>query len=191
MIEKVNSNNVGIPGRTHYLMHRTILKEGRETAKIRPIFNASASGSGPSLNDCLHTGPNLLSMIYDILMNFRFHKIVLMSDIKQAFLNVLIHPDYIDMLRFLLREGDSIAVYRFRVVVFGLTPSPFLLLATILYHCERMVGDGLIDQDFVVKFLRSLYMDDNINGGDTVSEVFDLYKKSKWLMKAAGFQLRK
>ena len=56
-------NDVGIPGRTHYLMHRPIVKEDRETTKIRPIFNASASGSGPSLNDCLHTGPNLLSMI--------------------------------------------------------------------------------------------------------------------------------
>ena len=191
MIERVSPSDVGIPGRVHYLMHRPIVREDRETTKIRPVFNASASGSGPSLNDCLNTGPNLLSMIYDILLKFRFHKIVIMSDIKQAFLNVLIHPDFVDMLRFLLPEGDTVAAYRFRVVLFGLTPSPFLLLATILFHCERMVAEGRIDQEFVDTFRKVLYMDDNITGCETVSDGFELYQKSKWLMKTGGFELRK
>ena len=117
-----------------------------------------------------------------------------MSDIKQAFLNVEVHADHVDFLRFLWRKngcGDILITYRFLVVVFGLTPSPFLLIATIRYHCEKMVQDGKIDEDFVNKFLKTLYMDDSINGGETVEEAFDLYKKSKWIMGTAGFVLRK
>ena len=34
-------------------------------------------------------------------------------------------------------------------------------------------------------------MDDNITGCETVSDGFELYQKSKWLMKTGGFELRK
>ena len=117
-----------------------------------------------------------------------------MSDIKQAFLNVEVHPDHVDFLRFLWRKdgnAEDMTVFRFLVVLFGLTPSPFLLLATIRHHCERMVEEGKIDQEFVTKFLKALYMDDNINGGEAVDDAFDSYKKSKFLMQTAGFLLRK
>ena len=192
MIERVDPEDVGIPGRVHYLPHRAVVKPERETTKIRPVFDASAKiRGGSSLNDILDPGINLLELISEMIIRFRFHKIVLLSDIKQAFLNVKVHRDHIDMLRFLLREDGVIATYRFLVVVFGLTPSPFLLLATIRFHCRKMVKEGHVDQEFVRKFLKSLYMDDVINGGDTVAEGFELYKKSKWLMQTAGFELRK
>ena len=44
-----------------------------------------------------------------------------------------------------------------------------------------MVEEGQIDQEFVEKFLNTLYMDDSINGGETVDDAFDSYKKSKFL----------
>ena len=162
---------------------------------MRPVFDASAKETGTSsLNEKLHTGPNLLSVIYDILLRFSLHKVVVMSDIKQAFHNVVVHPDHVDFLRFLWRENgvsDVITTYRFLVVVFGLTPSPFLLLATIQYHCEKMIGEGRIDEEFVRKFLKSLYMDDNISGAESVDDAFEIYEKSKSLMASAGFTLRK
>ena len=191
IIEKVPQGDYGTPGKVHNLPHRPIVRQDRQTTKVRPVFDASAKeANAPCLNDHLHTGPNLLSMIYDVLLRFTLHKVVVMSDIKQAFLNVEVHPDHVDFLRFLWREnGDSevITTYRFLVVVFGQTPSPFLLLATIQYHCEKMVTEGRIDEEFVKKFLKSLYMDDNINGAETVGDAFEIYKKSKWLMGSAGF----
>ena len=48
-----------------------------------------------------------------------------------------------------------------------------------------------MDKEFVDKFLKTLYMDDNINGGDDVNDAFACYKKSKYLMETAGFMLRK
>ena len=196
IIEEVPPEEVGEAGKVCYLSHRPIVREDRETTKIRPVFDASAKASAesPSLNDILHSGPNLLALIYDVLLRFTLRKIVVMSDIKQAFLNVEIHPDHIDYLRFLWRKDgstDTITVFRFLVVLFGLTPSPFLLLATIQHHCQLMVDDGKMDQEFVSRFLKTLYMDDNINGGEDVDDAFLCYKKSKYLMETAGFLLRK
>ena len=194
IIEKVPPDNVSEPNRVHYLPHRPVVRVDRDTSKVRPVFVASSKMIGPSLNDCLHTGPNFLSMIYDILIRFRMHKVIVMSDIKQAFLNVAVHPEHVDYLRFLWCENgtaDEITIYRFLVVVFGLTPSPFLLQATIRYHCEKMIWEGLIDQIFVEIFLKTLYMDDSVNGAESVSQGFEIYNKSKWLMKTAGFMLRK
>ena len=195
IIEQVPRVEIGEPGKVCYLSHRPIVREDRETTKIRPVFDGSAAATAdsPSLNDILHTGPNLLSLIYDVLLRFILRRIVVMSDIKQAFLNVEVHPDHVDFLRFLWRNdgNEEITVFRFLVVLFGLTPSPFLLLATIQHHCERMVNEGKIDQEFVSKFLKVLYMDDSINGGEDVNDAFDSYKKSKFLMQTAGFLLRK
>ena len=184
IIEEVPPEDIGEPGQVCYLAHRPIVREDRETTKIRPVFDGSAraTGESPSLNDVLHTGPNLLSLIYDVLIRFILRKIV------------EVHPDHVNFLRFLWRKegtADNITIFRFLVVLFGLTPSPFLLLATIQHHCERMVEEGKIEKEFVDQFLKTLYMDDSINGGENVSDAFDSYKKSKSLMESAGFLLRK
>ena len=52
-------------------------------------YDGSTRRDCPSSNNCLETGPNTLLQIIDILLPFRLNKIALISDIKQAFLNVL------------------------------------------------------------------------------------------------------
>ena len=52
------------------------------------MFDASCKVNGPSLNECLYAGPNLIAKIFDILIRFSCNKIGLLADIKQAFLNV-------------------------------------------------------------------------------------------------------
>ena len=69
---------------------------------MRVVFDASAkNGNEPSLNNCLYAGPCLVRQLYDILVRFHLHNIILMSDIKQAFLNVVIRDEDRDYLRFL------------------------------------------------------------------------------------------
>ena len=65
------------------------------------MFDASCSNNGPSLNDCLYPGPNLLSKIFDILLRFRLNPVAILADIKQAFLNVEIAEEHRNYLRFL------------------------------------------------------------------------------------------
>ena len=56
------------------------------TSSWIPFDDASAKSTGPSLNDCLHAGPSLISDIPDVLMRFRYLQIALAADIEKAFL---------------------------------------------------------------------------------------------------------
>ena len=40
------------------------------------------------MNECLEAGPSLLPMLMDVLFRFRLKKVVLITDIEKAFLNV-------------------------------------------------------------------------------------------------------
>ena len=78
--------------------HRAVVRENKDTTKVRIVFDASSKvRDEPSLNDCLYSGPCLLPAIYDILLRFRLGKIGLVSDIKQAFLNIAIAEEHRDL----------------------------------------------------------------------------------------------
>ena len=194
IIEPVPPTDIGEPGKTHYIPHRPVVRQDRETTKIRIVFDASAKiGGGASLNDCLYSGPNMLSKVFDILLRFRTKKIGILSDIKKAFLNVGIHHSHKDYLRFLWfdPETNCIKIFRFLRVLFGATSSPFLLQGTIRYHFNYMVQQGLIDAGFADEFLKNLYVDDSSTVVDSVNDGLSWYEKAKRVMNTGGFTLRK
>ena len=120
----------------HYLPHRTVIRNERDTTKIRAVFNASAkSPKQPSLNDILYSGPCLLPLVQDILLRFRIGETAVVADIQQAFLQISIAETHRNLLRFLwfedINNSDVVKTLRFDRVMFGLTCSPFLLNATI------------------------------------------------------------
>ena len=83
--------------------NQIVVREQAETTKVRMVFGASSKEGkrGTSLNDCLHIGPPLTPMLFDILIRFREHNVALVGDIEKAFLNVEIDPADRDSLRFL------------------------------------------------------------------------------------------
>jgi len=178
----------------HYLPHHPVIKKDRETTKVRVVYDASArSKQGPSLNDCLHPGPNLTKNIVDILLRFRIYRVALIGDIEKAFLMVAIDECDRDALRFLwfddvYSKEPNLIVYRFTRVVFGVTSSPFLLNATLIHHLERYRDK---DPKFVETVLQSLYVDDVTYGGKNEEEVYKLYQNSKQCLLEGGFNLRK
>ena len=133
IIKRVPSDEIPQdPGKVHYLSHRPVLREDKETTKIRAVFDASCASNGPSLNDCLYAGPNLLAKIFDILLRFRLNYIGILADIKQAFLNVEIFAEHQKFLRFLWVDTNDPSlertiVFQFLRVVFGITSSPFFV----------------------------------------------------------------
>ena len=121
--------------------------------KLWIVYDASARSGGPSLNDCLYTGPNFGQSILDLLLRLRVHPIVLVGDIEKAFLMIFVTPHDRDVLRFLWIKNVSdqppeIIALRFTRVVFGVSTSPFLLNATIDYHLEQYAA---ADPQFVAK----------------------------------------
>ena len=158
------------------------------------MFDAFCASDGPSLNDCLYSGPNLLSKIFDIFLRFRFNFIAILADIKQAFLNVEISKEHGDFLRFLWYENVNsesdakLIVYRFLRVVFGVTSSAFLLNGTIRHHLSKYLS---CDQQFVEKLLEDLYVDGVTSGTKTIEQRKEFYGKAKLILSEAGFDLRK
>ena len=154
----------------HYLPHHPVIRTYKSTSRVRIVYDESAKRDGPSLNDCLETGPNTLPQIIDILLRFQLNKIALISDIKQAFLNFLIPESDRDFLRCLwvnvINSNETeIIIRRFTRVAFGTAASQFLLASAISKHLSQYEKTNPLSEK---KFLENLYVDDSINGGNSI-----------------------
>ena len=178
-----------------YLPHQAVCRESAETTKVRVVYDASCKDgkTSTSLNDCLHTGPALTPLIFDILLRFRANSVAIVGDIEKAFLNIEMHPEDRDCLRFLWVKdvNDSepeIITYRFNRVVFGVSSSPFLLNAVIQHHLHQYSDR---DPEFVRTMIEGFFVDDLVTSCKSTTTAFDLYKKARNRMKEGGFRLRK
>ena len=193
MVEIVAKPTLAVSDRVHYLPHHGVVRQDKATSKLRVVYDASARSTGPSLNDCLYTGPKFGQSIFDILLRFRLQRVALTGDIEKAFLMVSVGERDRDSLRFLWAtkphvETPDIITLRFTRVVFGVSSSPFLLNATVNHHLRTYHET---DPIFVDKFLSSIYVDDLVSGSNDVKSAYELYMKSKLRLAAAGFKLRK
>ena len=127
--------------RIHYLPHDMVICHDKNTAKVRVIHDASVRYRRPSLNDYLYTGSKFHQRIVDLLLRFRTYRIALMADIEKAFLMIQIAVEDRDVLRFLwvgdiMKEQPKPVRLWFTQVVFVVSPSLFLLNATIQHHLK-------------------------------------------------------
>ena len=69
VIEHVPSSELDSK-RCHFLPHHGVIREDKDTTQLRIVFNGSAkSNFVHSLNDCLEKGPNLMPLIFNVLLN--------------------------------------------------------------------------------------------------------------------------
>ncbi len=126
------------PGRTYLLPHHAVIRPDKSTSQVRVVYDASShAGGSKSLNDHLFKGVTFWDST-ELLNKFRFGSTVLIADIAKAFLMIGVEPEDRDALRFLwLDENQKPVEYRFKVVPFGTTASPFLLFAVMHFHFRR------------------------------------------------------
>lgn len=79
IIEKVTSLEKA--GKVHHLPHQMVVLMDAKTTKVRMIFDASSKDkkSGTSLNNCIHVGPPLNLLLFDIMIRFREHKVAIVG----------------------------------------------------------------------------------------------------------------
>ena len=188
-VERRNKENV------HYLPHHAVIRQNRETTKLRIVYDGSAKSPGQdrSLNDCLPVGPNYIPQLVDVLTRFRWNRIAISADIEKAFLMISIQESHRDMLRFLwLKDpfvlNSEVLHLRLCRLVFGLRPSPSILGATITHHLDSYKERY---PELVQLIKDSLYVDDLLAGASDVHEGFNIYQQSKELMAKGAFNLRK
>ena len=193
IIEKVDETQQTTGRIVHYLPHHAVIRQDKETTKLRIVYDASARGEGPSLNDCLYSGPKFDQNILDIVLRFRAYKVAVVADVEKAFLMVSVSEEDRDALRFLWVEDIektplAPVPMRFTRVVFGVSASPFLLNATINHHLKKYQNRY---PDLVNTLMRSIYVDDVTYGAEGENEAYQLYTLSKGIFAEGGFNLRK
>ncbi|GFU83202.1 integrase catalytic domain-containing protein [Trichonephila clavipes] len=183
-----------LPVRTHYLPHRPVIKETSATSsmKIRPVFDASAKiNNHPSLNDCLETGNNLIESVPAILARFRLKPIGVISDIRRAFLQISLHEKDRDFVRFLWYDNEgNIRTNRHARVAFGVTSSPFLLMAVINYHLLKESVKERYSEEFLKKLQDSFYVDNCVTRVQNNAELRIFVESATNVMKEGMFDLR-
>ena len=160
--------------RVHYLPHHAVVRRDKDTTKLRIVYDASSKVNGPSLTDCLHTGPKFDQKILDTLLRFCLHKVAVTADIERAFLMITMTDKDHDVLQFLWiddvsKPNPETIVLRFARVELG----PLPLNATIRHHLEK---HAMIQPDLVSKLLKSTFVDDIVTGAESEEAAYELYK---------------
>lgn len=186
-IERVHNDTTD---NVHYLPHHPVKKDSVITP-IRIVYDCSCRGSdkSASLNDCLAVGPPFLNNLCAILLRFRIHTFALSTDVEKAFLHVKLHPSDRNYTRFLWpsdfqNSDNEFQTYRFTVVTFGASSSPFMLGAVLNLHLSKFPNP-------IAKDMRdNIYVDNILSGCSTEEELLTYYSQSRDLMNQAKFNLR-
>ena len=174
----------------HFLPHKYILK--RDKQSIRVVYDASArTKANFTLNDCLYSGPSLVSELIKILMRFRFYKTGFICDIVTAFLNIEIATKHRPVMSFLWRRnGDlnqPLEIYRCNRAAFGMRSSPFLLQSILIHHFEKFKEYFPVASNLG----ESIYIDDIVSGSNDDNDVPILITQIINLLKLASMSVHK
>ncbi|KAK6756436.1 hypothetical protein RB195_014696 [Necator americanus] len=179
--------------RVYYIPHQAVIKETSATTKLRVVFDASSLYRGaPSLNDCLHSGPAILPDMVGILLRSRLTPYLLIADVEKAFLQIRLQRNQRDATRFLwLRNPNlpptayNLRTFRFTRVQFGITASPFLLAASILYYLHLEPSKPLHKE-----IEHNIYVDNILLSASSERQAIKKYRSSKSLFNSMHMNLR-
>lgn len=179
------------PGRTNRMPHHPVINRKKTTSQVRPVFDGGcAVGKQRSLNDNVYKGINSWDSL-ELLLKFRFGSIAITADIEKAYLMIKIANQDRDALRFYwLNENGETTEYRFTVVPFGTSASPFLLFAVMKSHFHKYRDQY---PDLIPLIENSFYVDDLLvalpkSSTPTIEKFHDSLID---LMKHAGMNIRK
>jgi len=178
------------PGR-YIIPHHAVYHPEIDPDKIRVVFDASARGfRGPSLNECLWSGPKLQQDIVDVLTRFRVHKYAFTTDICKMYRQILILPKYREFQHVLWRASphDELREYELNTVTYGVNCAPYLALR-VLKVIASTDCDGF---DRVRNALNyQTYVDDICVGADTIPDVLELQSDLISVLGRSGLELKK
>lgn len=171
-----------------YLPHHGVLRQSSSSTKLRVVFNGSQRiNAGESLNSHLLIGANLLPALADILLRWRQHRFVFITDIEKMFRQILVHPQDRQFQGILWRPNAAgkVREYQLNTVTYGLACAPFLAVRTM----RQLATDKEAQSPRALQ--RDCYVDDIITGADTVQDAITLQNELRELCTAGGFPLRK
>ncbi|XP_062537615.1 uncharacterized protein LOC134205925 [Armigeres subalbatus] len=156
--------------------------------KIRMVWDAAAVAHGISLNSALLKGPDQLSELFTILVQFREGRVALTGDVREMFLQVLMRPEDQQCQRFLWYDEDgTLSIYVLQVMTFGACCSPSSAQFVKNLNAERFKGDYPAAVEVIQK---RHYVDDMLVSVATEKEAVELALQVKEVHAAGGFEIR-
>ncbi|GBL95376.1 hypothetical protein AVEN_154785-1 [Araneus ventricosus] len=131
----------------------------------------------------------MVELIPAIINKFRLRKFGITADIEKAFLQIEKVCHLLEALRFLWRENgdkENNKIYQHKIVVFGISSSPFLLGATLEHHLIQVTGHLEVTAQ---KLLESCYFDNCITSVDN-EELGRFMLEPREILSPAKFNLR-
>ncbi|XP_022816835.1 uncharacterized protein LOC111349816 [Spodoptera litura] len=188
-MEEVPKQEIANP--SVYLPHHAVVKEEKETTKLRTVFNASQKGSNNvSLNDELMVGPQIQDDMRSLIMRWRMKKVCFVADIQKMYLQVIVNEEDRDLQRILWRydEQEPVKDYRLTRVTFGTASAPYLAVRTL--H-QVAIDEGQNYPEAAKIISRDYFMDDMMSGKDNVTDAIKVAKEIDVILQKGGFKLKK
>lgn len=177
------------PSLGYYLPHHCLIREQKETTKLRVVFDASAkSSTGKSLNAIQAIGPVVQSDLFSILLRFRTNRYVLTADIKKMYRQISLneHQRHLQLILWRDQIDQPIKIFQLNTVPYRTASAPFLstkCIKQLSFECQDEITANVINKDF--------YIDDLITGSSTVEELKHIYTNIVKVLNFACFPLRK
>ncbi|XP_029054069.2 uncharacterized protein LOC114881433 [Osmia bicornis bicornis] len=186
---RLNNDSITSPFQ-YFHPHHGVLKLGSTTTTLRVVFNGSSpTSTGYSLNDLLHTGPNLMLNIADLLIWIRRYKHLFATDVTKIYRQIKVHPEDWSLQQILwLDDAQQETQYQLTTVTYGTKAAPYLAVRTLLQLAE----DEGSNYPLAVEPIRNgRYVDDIFGGADTAEHLQDVAIQLTQLCQAGGFPLAK
>ena len=85
IIEEINSEEESevLLSKTYYMLHHAVVRDDKETTKVRVVYDASSKEQGVSLNEVLEPGITTFTDLFAVLLRFRCYKVGVIADIER------------------------------------------------------------------------------------------------------------
>ncbi|XP_055678141.1 uncharacterized protein LOC129786910 [Lutzomyia longipalpis] len=173
-----------------YLPHHPVVKLSSSSTPYRIVFNGSVkTTSGKSLNDALKVGPKIQDDLFDILLRYRQHNVVIKADIRKMFRQVKLIEEDQSLLRIFWRDAPykPLQIYLLTTVTYGTACATYLSTRTI----RQLVEDEGEHFPAAKQAQSDFYIDDFLSGAPTVEAAKELVQQMSDLMHKGGFHLTK
>lgn len=146
-----------------YLPHHGVIKPDSATTKLRVVFNGSCQTStGSSINELMHTGPNLLLNVFDVLIRIRQHRHLFATDITMMYRQIQVHPDDWNLQRILwIDEELQETSFQLTTVTYGTRSAPYLAVRSLI----QLVKDEGHRFPLAIRLIEDYRYVDDIFGG--------------------------
>ncbi|XP_062698444.1 uncharacterized protein LOC134284139 [Aedes albopictus] len=158
--------------------------------KTRLVWDAAATSHGVSLNTVLLKGPDLLTSLLSVLIQFREYRIAVCGDIREMYHQVLMRDDDQHCQRFFWKENSTDpepSTYIVQVMTFGACCSPSTAQYVKNFHAQKFQQEQPAAVEAIVK---RHYVDDMLLSVEHEEEAIQLTRGVKEIHASAGFEIR-